>query len=48
MKNLHRCYTGVTGGKIENLKKEGKMRISILIVIYTITRCLPVGVHKIS
>ena len=21
MKNLHRCYTGVTGGKIENLKK---------------------------
>ena len=27
---------GVTEGKIENLKKEGKMRISILIFIYTI------------
>ena len=27
---------GVTKGKIENLKREGKMRISILIFIYTI------------
>ena len=30
------CYIGMTEGKIENLKKEGKMRISILIFIYTI------------
>ena len=30
------CYIGVTEGKIENLKKEGKFRISILIFIYTI------------
>ena len=30
------CYIGVTEGKIENLKKEGKMRIIILIFIYTI------------
>ena len=36
MKNVPMCYTGVTKGKIENLKKEGKMRISILIFIYTI------------
>ena len=28
MKNVHTCYIGVTEGKIENLKKEGKMRIS--------------------
>ena len=35
MKNVHICYIGVTEGKIENLKKEGKMRISILILIYT-------------
>ena len=33
MKNVPMCYTGVTEGKIENLKKEGKMRISILIFI---------------
>ena len=26
MKNVHMCYIGVTEGKIENLKKEGKMR----------------------
>ena len=43
MKNVPMCYIGVTEGKIENLKKEGKMRISILIFI-----CLPEGVHKIS
>ena len=30
------CNIGVTEGKIENLKKEGKMRISIFIFIYTI------------
>ena len=35
MKNVPMCYIGVTEGKIENLKKEGKMRISILIFIYT-------------
>ena len=29
-------YIGVTEGKIENLKKEGKMRMSVLIFIYTI------------
>ena len=34
MKNVPMCYIGVTEGKIE--KKEGKMRISILIFIYTI------------
>ena len=32
-KNVHMYYIGVTEGKIENLKKEGKMRISILIFI---------------
>ena len=36
MKNVHMCYRGVTEGKIENLKKEGKMTISTLIFIYTI------------
>ena len=36
MKNVHICYIGVTERKIENLKKESKMRISILILIYTI------------
>ena len=36
MKNDNTCYMGVIEGKIENLKKEGKMRISILIFIYTI------------
>ena len=30
------CYIRVTEGIIENLKKEGKMRISTLIFIYTI------------
>ena len=28
MKNVHMCYIRVTEEKIENLKKEGKMRIS--------------------
>ena len=36
MKNVHMCYIRVTEGKIENLKIEGKMRISTLIFIYTI------------
>ena len=30
------CYIRVTEGKKENLKKKGKMMISILIFIYTI------------
>ena len=29
------CYIRVTEGRIENLKKEGKMSISTLIFIYT-------------
>ena len=36
MKNVHMRYIRVTEEKIENLKKEGKMRISTLIFIYTI------------
>ena len=32
--------------KKEKLKKEGKMKISILIYLYS-TLCLPKGVHKI-
>ena len=36
MKNVPMCYIGVTEGKIENLKKEGKMGKSNLILIYTI------------
>ena len=36
MKNVPMFYIGVTEGKIENLKKEGKIRISILNFIYTI------------
>ena len=34
--NVHMYFTGVTAGKIEILKKEDKMRISILMLIYTI------------
>ena len=30
------CYIRVTEGKIENLKKEGKIRISTLIFSYTV------------
>ena len=33
MKNGHMCYIRVTEGKIENLKKEGKMRISTIVFI---------------
>ena len=36
MKNVPMCYTGVTEGKNENLKKEGKMSMSILIFIFTL------------
>ena len=36
MKNVHMCYIRVTEGKVENLKKEGKMRISTLVFIYII------------
>ena len=35
MKNVHMCYIS-DRRKIENLKKEGKLRISTLIFIYTI------------
>ena len=36
MKNVHMCYIRVTEGKIENLKKEVKMKVITLIFIYTI------------
>ena len=36
VKNVHMCYIRVTEGKIENLIKEVKMRVSALIFIYTI------------
>ena len=36
MKNVHMRYIRVTEGKIENLKKEVKLRVSTLIFIYTI------------
>ena len=50
MKSVHMCYIRVTEGTIENLKKEGKVRISTLIFICTIqyTLYLPGSVHKIS
>ena len=35
-KNIHMYYRRVKEGKNENLKKEGKMKISILISIYTV------------
>ena len=35
-KNVYMYYIRVKEGKNENLKKEGKMRISILIFIYTV------------
>ena len=34
-KYVHMYYIGVTEGNIDKLKKEGKMRISILIFNYT-------------
>ena len=45
MKNVHMYYIRVTGK--EKLKKESKMRISILIYHLHNTLCLPEGVHKI-
>ena len=36
MKYAHMCYVRVTEGKAKKFKKEGEMRISILIVIYTL------------
>ena len=36
IKNVHMCYIRVTKGKVENLKKEVKMRVSTLIFIYNI------------
>ena len=36
MKNVNMCYIRVTEEKNENLKKEGKMRVSTLVFIYTI------------
>ena len=48
MKNDHMCYIRVTEGKIENLKKEGKTRISTLIFFFNNTLCLSESVHKIS
>ena len=41
MKNVHMCYIRVTEGKNENLKKEGEMKISTLIFIYTIHVAYP-------
>ena len=46
IKNVHTCCISVKG-KIENLKKVGKMRISTLIFIYTIHFAY-LKVHKIS
>ena len=37
MKNVHMRYIRVTEGKIENMKKEDKMRISTLIFIFIYT-----------
>ena len=48
MKNVHICYIRVTEGKIENKKKEGKMRISTFNFHLHNTLCLPESVHKIS
>ena len=45
-KNVYMYYLRVKEGKNEKLKKEGKMRIRVLISIYTV-HCLPEGVHKI-
>ena len=45
MKSVHMCYIGVTEGKNETLKKEGKMRIRMFIFNYTI-QSEPVDVHK--
>ena len=47
MKNVHMCYIRVTEEKNENLKKEGKMRVSTSVFIYTIQFAY-LKVHKIS
>ena len=47
MKNVHMCYIRVTEEKNENLKKEGKMRVSTLVFIYTIQFAY-LKVHEIS
>ena len=47
MKNVHMCYIRVTEEKNENLKKEGKMRVSTLVFIYIIQFAY-LKVHKIS
>ena len=47
MKNVHMCYIRATEEKYENLKKEGKMRVSTLVFIYTIQFAY-LKVHKIS
>ena len=47
MKNVHMCYIRVTEEKNENLKKEGKMRVSTFVFIYTIQFAY-LKVHKIS
>ena len=46
-KNVHMYFIGVTEGKIENSKKEGKMKISNLKFHLHYTLCLPEGVHKL-
>ena len=48
MKNVHMCYIRVTEGKIENLKKGVKMRVSTLIFIYTTHFAYLISVLKVS
>ena len=48
MKNVHMCYIRVTEGKFENLKKEGKMRISTLVFHLHNTLLLPERTQIIS
>ena len=47
-KNVHMYYIREKEGKNINLKKEGKMRISILISIYTVHFAIlaPIGAEK--
>ena len=40
MKNVHMCYIRMTEEKNENLKKEGKMRVSTLVFHLHNTICL--------
>ena len=48
MKNVHMCFIGVTGGKLENLKKRRQNENKHLNFHLHNTLCLPEGVHKIS